>query len=309
MELKQILCFVTVAEELNFTLAAQKLFVSQPGLSRHIQNLERELGLILFERDNKSVTLTPAGLHFLSTARELLHVSGDMLYTAKCLREGMQGKLKIGYQGSARHVIPPLLRDFRKNHPDILITLEQRGAEQLLQQVQGGALDLGVAFSVIHESMPKYDDLAYHTIARDRIAVFMDGEKAQHYQSQPKVSIQELSEETYIQISTNVNPGYFEALHRLYLQNNFYPRRILQTPIMETMLLLVESGMGISLLPEKAASVYFPNVPYLYLPELSRPLHIEAIWRWQNTNPCLPIFLTEEAGLPADTLRMFPAGK
>ena len=148
MELKQILCFVMVAEELNFTSAAQKLYLSQPGLSRHIQNLERELGVVLFDRDNKSVALTPEGLQFLSTARELLHASRDMLYTAKCLREGMQGKLKIGYQGSARHVLPPLLRNFRKNHPEILITLEQRGAEQLLQQVQDGALDLAVAFSV-----------------------------------------------------------------------------------------------------------------------------------------------------------------
>ena len=63
-----------------------------------------------------------------------------------------------------------------------------------------------------------------------------------------------------------MNPGYTEALHRLYLKNNFYPRRIIQTPIVDTMMLLVESGLGITLLPETSTAVYYPGIPNLYVP-------------------------------------------
>ena len=97
--------FVAAAETLNFTTAAERMYLSQPSLSRHIQNLEDELGLQLFIRDRKHVTLTPSGLHLLPVAREICAASARFLVSAKNLLEGDRGFLKVGYQGSARVVL------------------------------------------------------------------------------------------------------------------------------------------------------------------------------------------------------------
>ena len=115
MEFKQIQCFVAAAETLNFTTAAERMYLSQPSLSRHIQNLEDELGLQLFIRDRKHVTLTPSGLHLLPVAREICAASARFLVSAKNLLEGDRGFLKVGYQGSARVVLSPILDRFFKH--------------------------------------------------------------------------------------------------------------------------------------------------------------------------------------------------
>lgn len=154
MEFKQIQCFVAAAETLNFTTAAERMYLSQPSLSRHIQNLEDELGLQLFIRDRKHVTLTPSGLHLLPVAREICAASARFLVSAKNLLEGDRGFLKVGYQGSARVVLSPILDRFFKHYPNVQVSVEELGARQLIQHLSTGGLDLGIAYSLIREGSP-----------------------------------------------------------------------------------------------------------------------------------------------------------
>ena len=91
MELKQLQCFVAAAETLNFTAAAERMYLSQPSLSRHIQNLEDELGLQLFLRDRKHVSLTPGGAHLLPIAQEICASGSRFLASAQDLLEGNRG--------------------------------------------------------------------------------------------------------------------------------------------------------------------------------------------------------------------------
>ena len=95
MELKQIQCFLMVAKYLSFSAAAEKMFLSQPSLSRHIANLEQELGIQLFERDKQSVTLTAAGNQCLNAARNMISAKQEISNIAKDLQEGRLGSLRI----------------------------------------------------------------------------------------------------------------------------------------------------------------------------------------------------------------------
>ncbi|MPM49527.1 HTH-type transcriptional regulator BenM [bioreactor metagenome] len=293
MDIKQLQCFVAVAEDLNFTSAAQRLYLSQPSLSRRIQELEKELGLLLFIRNKKNVSLSAAGIYFLTTAKELISLNNNILFTAKCLNDGMLGRIKIGYQGSARSIIPPYLNTFNKKYPDVLISIEQQGADLLLQAVMEGKIDIAFAFSVIREGSPYNSGFMSKILNVDTMSVFMSLEQTRKYKEGKKICFEDLAEESFIQIDRTINPGYFEVLHKLYLKNNFYPKRIIETRLFDTLMLLVESGMGVSLLPQQSTVPYNKNVGYVDLVYPDAVLPVEAIWKTKNVNPCLPLLLKE----------------
>ena len=117
IELRHLRYFLAVAEELHFRKAAEKLFISQPGLSRQIKLIEEELGVILFERHNRKVVLTKVGAYLKGEFELQLKTLSHTLENAKLLHDGKKGALKIGYVGSAmQDVIPNLLISFEKNH-------------------------------------------------------------------------------------------------------------------------------------------------------------------------------------------------
>ena len=291
MEFKQIQCFVAAAETLNFTTAAERMYLSQPSLSRHIQNLEDELGLQLFIRDRKHVTLTPSGPHLLPVAREICAASARFLVSAKNLLEGDRGFLKVGYQGSARVVLSPILDRFFKHYPNVQVSVEELGARQLIQHLSTGGLDLGIAYSLIREGSPYSGELLSRTIFVDQMALFLGKGALQGYiAGGQELRLRDFSRETFLQISRIENPSYFELLQTLYRQRNFYPANLMETNRLETLMTLVQLEHGVSLLPEKATLAYHPDACCVSLADIRVPMPIEAMWRPQNTNPCLALF-------------------
>ena len=120
IELRHLNYFLAVAEELHFRKAADKLFISQPGLSRQIKQLEKDLGVTLFERNNRNVTLTKAGEYLQKEVRKHLRVLDTILNTTKRINDGVDGNLNFGYVGSAmQHIIPELLVQIRNECPNI----------------------------------------------------------------------------------------------------------------------------------------------------------------------------------------------
>ena len=291
MELKQLQCFVAAAETLNFTAAAERMYLSQPSLSRHIQNLEDELGLQLFLRDRKHVSLTPGGAHLLPIAQEICASGSRFLASAQDLLEGNRGFLKIGYQGSARASLPPILDRFFKHYPNIQVTVEEFGARQLIEYLSAGKLDLGIAYTLIREGDPNSGQFHVRRIFEDQMALFLGRSAWEKYTGVGRpLFLRDFSRETFIQISWRENPSYFAFLQTLYDQKGFRPFKLLETNRLETLMTLIQLEHGVSLLPEKSTLASTPDACCVSLADTRIKMPIEALWRPSNTNPCLALF-------------------
>ena len=142
MDTRQLEYFAAVARTSSFSRAAQEQFVTQTTVSYHISLLEKELGVKLLERDNKTVTLTPAGEAYLAKAQVILHELDDARDEARLIQHGQQEDLRIGYFGrSCYELLPSLLETLHVRHPDIHLTVHQDCQSELVHMLQAGELD------------------------------------------------------------------------------------------------------------------------------------------------------------------------
>ena len=144
--LARLSCFVAVAEELHFGRAAERLHMTQPPLSRQIQQLESELGVQLIDRTTRTVTLTPAGVAFLPDARRILQLAEGAAQTVKRIPAGDLGTVVVGFTAASAHVVlPRLLGAAREKLPDVKLDLREMVTAVQLEGLMTGELDLGMA--------------------------------------------------------------------------------------------------------------------------------------------------------------------
>ena len=145
MELHHIEYFIAVAEELNFTRAAQRLLISQPPLSRQIQALEEELGAKLFDRSPHGLRLTPAGRTFLQYAQQIHTLVGRSRENVSELSKGLQGTIDIAsVEGHAPRQIAGWIAGFKSEHPRIQYTIWNGSTDDVIYRVTRGLAEIGV---------------------------------------------------------------------------------------------------------------------------------------------------------------------
>lgn len=145
MELRHIRYFLTVAEEKNFTKAAEKLLIAQPPLSRQIKDLEDELGVELFLRSPKGVQLTEAGEKFKEYALQILHLSDQSVEVIREMNKGLIGTLFIAsVEGQAPHIISQWIAGFHALYPDVEFNLWNGNSDDVLTRLRNGLCDLAV---------------------------------------------------------------------------------------------------------------------------------------------------------------------
>ena len=144
MDLRKLKYFVATAEELHFGRAARRLGLSQPPLSMQLRALERDLGARLFDRDNRNVALTRVGTVLLGEARKILAQVDEARSRVVRAARGEEGSLSIGFITPAEYsFLPPLLRDFRRQHPAIALQLRELMSDAQLHELAQGTLDIG----------------------------------------------------------------------------------------------------------------------------------------------------------------------
>lgn len=152
MELRHLRYFVAVAEELNFSRAAEKLHIAQPPLSQQIQDLEAELGVQLFERTKRRVQLTEAGKVFLEEVKKVFEQVNQAIKVAQKTSRGEVGKLAIAFNSSATYsVLPKLLYEFRQRCPDIELILQELTTNQQLEKLSQNQIDLGLLYLPVNK--------------------------------------------------------------------------------------------------------------------------------------------------------------
>jgi len=147
VELRHLRYFLAVAEEAHFRRAAERLHVSQPTLSLQVQQLEKELGTLLFERAGRKVRLTQAGEVYRDYAQHALASLDEAQLALDELEGLLRGRLSVGVvQTVNAYLIPPVVADFATRHPGVRLRVEERSADEIEEGLINGRLDLGVSF-------------------------------------------------------------------------------------------------------------------------------------------------------------------
>ena len=281
MELRHLSYFQAVAEELNYRKAAERLFISQPGLSRQIKQLEEELGVQLFERDKKHVELTASGA-FLK--EEVDFVLNHLETTKQQLSEiaaGREGELRIGFLGSASNqVLPDLLKKLSSNFPKITTSLEELSNQTQVEMIQKDKLDLGF---VRLASVP--EDLEMKAIFRDTFSLVIP--KDHPIQSEQFQSVGQFSGESFILFSSDYSNYYYEQILGICREAGFSPKIKHKSVHALTIFRLVENGLGVAIVPTSLKEGYELNVRFMEIPGITQFTELSVIWKPENRNPVL----------------------
>ena len=280
-ELRQLRYFLTVAEELHFRRAAEKLFIAQPGLSRQIKELEKEIGLTLFERNNRSVKLTPAGLYLKEEVKRILKEMNHSVEHAKLLHDGLQGNLKFGYVGSAmQKIIPELLLKLGKAHPKMVINLKEMDNQKQLQDLIAKDIDIGF---VRIERIPK--GLKAKAVIKENFCLVLPED---HDLTARKFkSIQQLEQESFILFDPAYSSSYYEKVMQIFDDHGFSPIVTHNTIHASSIYKLVQHKLGISIVPKSLQSNRVEGVRFVELKNIPQKTTLSAVWNTQNRNPML----------------------
>src|ERR1041385_7094005 len=169
MELRHLRYFVSVADALSFTKAAEKLHTAQPSLTRQIKDLEEELGVRLLNRTKQQVTLTDEGRSFLADAKRLIDLAAETVQSVRRLHSGEVRALNIGYVNNLFHdLLPKTLASFHESFPTVSVNLFDLSCGEQLRALEGGKLDLG--FVGLHEPIARRG-LEFRSIASYKTVV------------------------------------------------------------------------------------------------------------------------------------------
>lgn len=279
---QQMRYFMELAKCLNFTRAAANLYVAQPTLSQQIAELETQLGVPLFTRSSRTVTLTPAGKILYDSIPDLsariTQIKQNMLLTAA----GFSGSLNLGFLGNFADFIPPFIRHFKSNFPDIAVKPINGTLNDLNDGLKNQTID--VALSLIQDFAPESQSgLEFRTLLEDALCFVLPGEHPvptdySFTETLPLITFGRASSAAYY-------PCISEKLKALGIQ---VPEVIFVDSPLEIQAYL-ESGMGFSVLTAQLASFFSADTQFIPIP--GEHLKYGAIWDPNSSNPALPLFL------------------
>jgi DNA-binding transcriptional LysR family regulator len=285
MELRHLRYFVAVAEQLHFRHAAEMVRVAQPALSQQIRQLEEEMGVVLFERTHHKVRLTPAGKAFYEKAKAILKQTGQAVVEARKVERGDAGTIRIGFVSTAAiHVLPDAINKFQKQIPSAEVELNELAAGEQIDGLYREQLDIAFVHAKISQ-----DVLQTRVVARDRLvaAVPCSSELAKCR----RVDLKKLASWPAIMPAGHSTSGFFEHVRTAYQLAGVWPERVHYTRLLQTGLLLVAAGIGVSLVPESFQSIHVKGVVYKKL-QVEPPLcELIAAWRGDNALPLLNRFV------------------
>ena len=294
MELRHLRCFVVLAEELHFGKAAKRLHITQPPLSLNIRQLEEDLGARLFERDSRSVRLTPFGAAFLPEALRVL-VQADAAHgTGRALAAGKQGKLHIGFSGTMLfRGMPEILEGFRTAHPGLDIQLRDMTTDDQVQALERRLIDgsfcTGAYIPPALAGVPMAPDRFVCCVPHTHWA-------AQH----GSVKLSMLAQENFIVFIREYTPGGYGRLLTMCLRAGFRPREAAYVRQWITAALLVSFGEGIAIVPASLQGAHIERVRYVPLDDEDVQTSGFFLWNPASMSPALDQFIASVQAYLAD---------
>lgn len=260
MELRHLRYFVCVAEEQNIGRAAQRLHISQPPLTRQIQQLEEQLGARLLHRTPRGVALTDAGRVFYDDARNILAQAERAAERASKAAQGLLGRVDVAIFGSGIFsAIPLLLRRFREAHPEVSIVLHNMGKPEQVDALRHRRITLAFNRLVRPE-----EGLVCETILTEPLYVAVPS--GHRLSACTAVAMAELQGLPLVLFPTGSRPSFIDRVHDMCRVAGFQPLVAQEVGDVVHAVALVATGFGICLVPHSATAMAVPGVAY-------RPLH------------------------------------
>lgn len=285
-ELSHLRCFIAVADELHFGRAAARLHMTQPPLSRQIQQLEFLLDVELLTRSSRSVRLTPAGRSFLAEARRLLNLAESAALSARRVANGTDGSLAVGFTASVSYsFLPQLLVAARVPLKNINFTLKEMVTQEQIAALSAGVLDVALVRPLVDN-----EELETVTVARERLVC---AAPIDHVLARRRtVRLADFDHEACIGYSPTEARYFYDLTAGAFLAEGVAPRHVQYMAQVHAILGLVQAGLGVALVPESARRLRFEGV-VLREVEMAQspPVEVCAVWRRASENPALKGFL------------------
>ena len=288
-ELRHLRYFVAVAEELNFSRAAERLHMAQPPLSVAIRQLEQELGTNLFVRTSREVRLTEAGAALLDGARRTLADAEAAVAAARRTAAGEVGSLRIGYNWSARFgTLPALGQALKRTYPDVELLAEEMRPNRMAGALHAGAID--VALALYPEVVA---DMAYETVRREPIVALLS---ATHPLANEESIVLEALANEFLMFPRELAPRLHDFYVGLCRRAGFEPKLSSESARSRWTIGTWEASTA-ALLPASVSHDLPDGVVAVPVSGLSEALEFQLVWRSDDHNPALAAFVALSAGV------------
>jgi DNA-binding transcriptional LysR family regulator len=271
MELRQLEYFLAVAEEANFTRAAERVHISQSGVSAQIRQLERELGQALLDRSGRSVRLTEVGAAVLPYAQAALDAVAGARLAVDQLAGLVRGQIRFGMvSGCALPVVPELLAGFHRRYPGVGITLTEDDSDRLVASLREGRLDLALAGSA-GDPIPGLDA----AVIIDEALVAVAGPDGP-LSALETITVDALRDQPLISLPNGT--GVRAALDAACASAGFTPRIIFEASALPMVTQLAALGLGAAVVPASTAQSHHAALHVLQITQPQIRSRLELVW-------------------------------
>jgi DNA-binding transcriptional LysR family regulator len=272
MDVHQLKHFLQLAEMLNFRRTAETTYIAQPALSRQIQQLEDEIGALLFRRDKRNVSLTPAGLYYREEVNRLLHQLDFAGRRAAQIHRGEAGEVRIGHASSAmQSVLPRLLVQLRQRTPNLRPLLMETTNRHQLEALLNREIEIGFAPNVV---LPH--GIASRVVYEEPFVLLLP--ENHRINQENFIDLSALANDDFILPPRAEGHGYIETIDALCQHYGFRPRITHESAYSATVLRLVEAGIGVSVEPRSTVQGQQLRLTAIELTNAPRRAEMMLVW-------------------------------
>lgn len=282
MNFQQLQYFLALADELHFWRTSEKTFITQSALSRHIRTIERELGIQLFERNNRNVKLTKAGEFLRDEFRKLLDDFESLTRHAQQIAAGEIGMLRIGHPASITFsLLPDLISAFRHKHPNLTAQMIELPGTDFDTALLSYHIDIG-----LNREPNKTKGLTSKQILTENFALVVP--VAHPLANKETIDLAEAKDERFILPFSTGRSEHAARIRSLFEEAGFIPQVYFESDDGGTILGLITRGLGISVLP---FSYFHHSRDEVRFIKLQATTSVYAVWRGNDENAGLKNFL------------------
>lgn len=277
IELRHMRSFLTVAQEMHFGRAAERLHIAQPVLSRQVRGLEQELGTALFDRSSRPIRLTNAGTAFLEEAQLAVHQAGRAVETGRRAARGEVGHLSVEATFWAYNaIVPSAVRAYRSRSPDVSIALSTAiGPTALIDGLQKERLD--VCFAAFAQWLVGRRALEVEPLLEEQmVAIVAEGHR---FAQLPEVTLDELAEEPLVALSHAVVPGLIDRQMAVFHERGLSPTQVQEVPDPMALFCLVGAGVGVGIHMASFSNLRHPGVSFVPIAGDAPTAKLLLLWR------------------------------
>ena len=285
MNYNKLRCFYTVAQTLNFTKAAEQLYISQSAVSRHMKELEEDFGVALFIRTNRDLILTDAGKVLRDEVQPWFSREDEIYQKVRAAAFQNITRFNIGFMGirPAYH-IPAIVNQMLLESPELSVNLRRYNWDEILPSLNCNETDI-----CLRLRMGEFQDEKYEHFVLDQACPAMVVSERHPMAKKKRAFLWEFRNETFLTLSRKDSAIPYSYTRRMFQKSGFVPQSSEYDQV-ETILMLIHSDAGVSLLSRFAATDQFPDLCVVELEETD-PLYLELVWKKNKNNVFIPDFI------------------